>query len=201
MEAVLLQLQGTHTIKSVMTLLGVDKKKAIYYIHRLRKQGFVTTTKKSNQQRIYTISPLRKGTSYYDILNTYSPFQLVPVADVIVHGTQPGAEETLVFAITTKDIRTILASLALFRKITDWSLLYKLAKKHDLKQEIGALYDLSKTRMRVRKMPRRFSTYALPKTRTYTHLIKGLQSDHFKSIEQKWKVRLPFNTQDLEGYQ
>src|SRR3989338_5472755 len=79
-----------------------------------------------------------------------------------IYGKNPSLEETLVYAIKTGSLRTILASLALFKKITDWSELYQISKKNRIERQVGALYDLAKKIMRVRRMPDRFRNNALP---------------------------------------
>jgi DNA-binding PadR family transcriptional regulator len=49
------KLEGVQTVESVMALLGVGRQKAIYSLHRLRKQGYVKTRRRSDQTRIYKI--------------------------------------------------------------------------------------------------------------------------------------------------
>ncbi|MFH1972782.1 MAG: hypothetical protein ABIJ18_04875 [archaeon] len=198
----LIKLEGLQTIKSVMALLSIDKQKAIYYIYRLRKKGYVKTSKFSDNTRVYNISYSNrfKGINYYDILNKYSPVKLVKKT-YITYGVSPTLEETLIFAIKTKSLRTILASLALFKHIEDWSQLYQLAKKNHIEREVGALYDLARKIMRTRRMTKRFRNNALPKedNKCY-YIIDGLKSKNFKEIENTWKVYIPFNKQDLEDY-
>ena len=186
-----------------MTLLGVDRKKAIYYVRRLREQDYVKTRKRPDQTRIYSISFENKlqGVSYYDIINRHSPVKISAPNISNVYGKHPTIEETIVFAIKTGSLRTILAALALFRKIENWSELYKLGKQNRLERQIGALYDLSRLIMRkVRRMPNRFRNNALPKKGPFEYTIPGLQSTDFKNIENVWKVHLPFNRKDLEDY-
>lgn len=201
-EELLKKLEGLQTIKLVQDLLNVDKKKAIYYIYRLRKKGYVKTKKSSNNMRIYYISYSNKlkGVNYYDILNKHSPVKLVKKT-YVVYGTTPTLEETLIFAIKTGSIRSILASLALFKKIDNWSLLYQLAKKNNIEREVGALYDLARKIMRTRKMTKRFRNNSLPKKGDkFKYIIYGLKTKHFNEIENKWKIYLPFNKNDLEDY-
>jgi hypothetical protein len=100
-----------------------------------------------------------------------------------------------------KEIRPILASLALFKKIKNWPLLYKLAKKENLQRQVGALYDLARKIMKTRKMKKRFRNLSLPKkTDKFQHIISGLKSKDFQEIEKIWKVYIPFNKIDLEDY-
>ncbi len=201
-EELLNKIYGTQTINSVMILLDVNKQKAIYYIHRLRKQGYVKT-RYTNKTRIYYISKENrlKLTSYYDLINKYSPIKIAPRQDYKVYNRKISIEETLIFAVKTKNLRTILAALALFKYITDWSELYTLAKANHLERQIGALYDMTKTIMRVRRMTKTFRNHALPKKQyTFNYTIPDIKSKDFKEIENLWKIYLPFNKIDLEDY-
>ena len=196
------KLKGTQTIESVMSLLSTSREKAIYYIYRLRKKGYLKTKRQGNK-RIYYISFENKlgGISYYDIINKNSPIKISGAEIYKIYGKELSLEETLVYAIKTKSLRTILASLALFRKIHNWAKLYNLSKKNHTERQVGALYDLARKIMRTRKMTKRFLNHSLPKKKDkYVYIIDNLSSDDFKEIERKWKVYLPFNNADLEGY-
>lgn len=202
-KILLKKLEGVQTIKSVMSILDVNKEKAVYHIYRLRKAGYVKTRKSSNNARVYSISSENRlgGTSYYEIINKHSPIKISTPRVYRVYGKEHIIEEALVFAIKTQNLRTILAALSLFRKIEDWAMLYRLAKKNCIERQVGALYDLARTVMRVRKMPKRFRNNALPKKEhTFKHVIDGLKSKDFKDIEARWKMHLPFNKKDLEDY-
>ncbi len=194
--------KGIHTIESIMDILKLPKDKAIFQIHKLRKQGYVKTKRLSNNKRVYNISEENKlrGIKYEEIINKYSPIKLTIPKDYYVYRKKITLEETLIYAIKTQNIRTILASLTLFKRITNWKLLYSLAKENSIKQQVGALYDLARTIMKTRKMTKTFLKNALPKSNKYEYIIPNLQSTDFKTIEKKWKVYLPFNKQDLEDY-
>lgn len=198
------KLEGVQTIKSVMSILEVDKERAVYHIHRLRNNGYVKTKKMSDNTRVYNISIENKlgGISYYDIINQHSPVKVSTPEIYKVYGKKSVIEEALIFAIKTKNLRVILASLALFKKIEDWSILYQLAKKNCVERQVGALYDLSRLAIKkVRKMPKRFRTNALPEKKCqFEYAINGLKSKDFKDIENTWKMHLPFNKEDLEDY-
>ncbi|MBU2638958.1 MAG: hypothetical protein KJ955_08350 [Nanoarchaeota archaeon] len=201
-KELLMALKGIQTIKSVMILLGVDRKKAVYYIHRLRKAGYVKTKGASNKTRVYYISAENrlKAESFYDIINRHSPAKIAPLEETKVYGKRLAEEEALIFALKSGSIRVIIASLALFRHITNWKLVNKLAEKR-LKRQVCALYDVAKTIMRVRRMPERFKNSALPKKgEKYADIIQNFSSDDFKNIEEKWKVHIPLNKADLEDY-
>jgi hypothetical protein len=95
----------------------------------------------------------------------------------------------------------VLSSLALFKKIKDWNLLYRLAKQNNIQRQICSLYELSRTLFKTRKMTKRFQNLSKPsKKEKYLYIIKGLDSKDFKQIEKKWKIYLPFNKEDLTDY-
>src|SRR3989344_5879232 len=159
------KLAGIQTIESVMDILKVNKRMAIYYIHSLRRDGYVKTRRQSNNRRVYNISLDNKlgGKSYYDIINVYSPIKISTPIIHKIYGKEPSLEETLIYAIKTKSLRTILASLALFKKISNWTELHYLAKENHLKRQVGALYDLARKIMKVRRMVKGFRNNSLPK--------------------------------------
>lgn len=202
-QDILQKLAGIQTIESVMDILKVNKKKAIYYLYRLRKQGYIKTRRQSNNRRVYNISLENKlgGKSYYDIINQYSPIKIATPVIYKIYGKEPSLEETLIYAIKTKSFRTILASLALFKKINNWVELYNLAKENHIGRQVGALYDVAHRIMRVRKMTKRFRNNSLPKEKfKFRHVIPELRSQDFREIEDIWKIYLPFNMKDLEEY-
>ncbi|MBI4152385.1 hypothetical protein HY495_01630 [Candidatus Woesearchaeota archaeon] len=197
------KLAGIQTIESVMDLLKVDKRMAIYYIHRLRKEGYVKTRRQSNNRRVYTVSLDNKlgGKSYYEIINQHSPIKISTPVIYRIYGKEPSLEETLIYAIKTKSLRTILASLALFKKMNNWVELYHLAKENHIERQVGALYDLAVQIMKVRKMSSKFRSSALPKEAyKFEYVVPELKSRDFTEIEKVWRIYLPFNKKDLEEY-
>ncbi|MDP3990672.1 MAG: hypothetical protein Q8Q01_05730 [archaeon] len=197
------KLAGIQTIESVMDILEVNKRMAIYYIHSLRKDGYVKTRRQSNNRRVYNISLDNKleGKSYYDIINFYSPIKISTPIIHRIYGREPSLEETLIFAIKTKSLRTILASLALFKKINNWVELYNLAKENHIERQVGALYDLARRIMKVRRMTHKFRNNTLPnKEYQFEFLVPELRSKDFNEIENIWRIYLPFNKKDLEEY-
>ena len=197
------KLAGIQTIESVMDILNVGKRMAIYYLHRLRKEGYVKTRRQSNNRRIYNISLNNKlgGKSYYEIINQYSPLKISTPITHRIYGKEPTLEETLIYAIKTRSLRTILASLALFKKISNWVELYNLAKVNHIERQVGALYDLARHIIKVRRMTNKFRSNSLPKVGyTFEYIVPELKSKDFIKIEKVWKIYLPFNKKDLEEY-
>jgi len=197
------KLAGIQTIESVMDILEVDKEMAIYFLHRLRKEGYVKTRRQSNNRRVYNISIDNKlgGKSYYDTINQYSPIKISTPTIYRIYGKEPSLEETLIYAIKTKSLRTILASLALFKKISNWVELYTLAKENHIERQVGALYDLARHIIKVRRMTNKFRSSALPKEEyKFEYVVPELKSRDFIEIEKVWRIYLPFNKKDLEEY-
>jgi len=197
------KLKGIQTIESVMDSLRISKNKAILQIHNLRKAGYVKTKRLSNNKRVYSISEDNKlkGAIYEEIINKYSPINVTIPKNYYVYRKKLTLEETLIYAIKTHNIRTILASLGLFKSISNWKLLYHLAKENHLERQVGALYDMARTIIRTRKMGGFFLKNSLPKKNyDFRYLIPKLKSKEFKDIEKKWRIYLPFNEKDLEDY-
>ena len=198
------KLAGIQTIESVIDILRINRKMAIYYLQRLRKEGYVKTRRQSNNRRVYNISLDNKlgGKSYYDIINQYSPLKISTPTIYRIYGKEPSLEETLIYAIKTKSLRAILASLALFKKINNWVELYHLAKENHIERQVGALYDLARQIIKVRRMGNKFRSSALPKKEyKFEYIVPELKSRDFTEIEKVWKIYLPFNKKDLEEYQ
>lgn len=197
-------LEGVYTIETLCKRLKVNKTKAIYVLYRLRKLGFVKTTYGKNKKRLYFISlkNKQKGVSYTEIINLVSPIQIASSNPYYIHGKTPSYEEALIYALKQKDIRYIIASLSLFKKISNWNKLYALAKKEVLIKKIVVLYEVSKKVVgKIRKMPKKFTNQAKKeKPKSFIYIINPYSSQDFKDIEQKWKVYIPLNLSDLEDY-
>lgn len=201
-------LQGIYTLETLANRLTVDKSKATYIIHRLRKLGVVKTSYGAGKKRLYNISlrNKQKGISYTQWISRASPTTSYAIVaspnDYYVHDRTPSYEEAFIYAIKQKDVRYIIASLVLFRKISDWNLLYNLSKKDNLVIEVVALYEIArKIVKKIKRMPKRFFNLAKKKKANQFHyIIKGISSDDFKDVENKWKVYIPLNRADLEEY-
>lgn len=200
-------LEGFYTVRTLCDRLKISKNKAIYVIHRLRKIGAVKTSYGVNKKRLYYITIRNKqgGTSYTDVINNASPvtsYKLMePAKPYFIHGRIPSYEESLVYAIKQKTVRYTIVSLALFRKISDWNLLYRLAKKENIVREIVALYEVARKFVRkIKRMPKRFLHLAQKDINGFKYIVDGISSDDFEDIEKRWKVYIPLNRADLEEY-
>ncbi len=204
-EELLEKINGMQTIQSIKKILGVSKNKAVYFVHRLRKESYVKTKYSSDKKRVYYISAENAlgGTSYVDILNKHSPIKLSTTEVYKIYGRNVTIEETIIYAVKTRKIRYILASLWLFKYIKKWGELYQLAKKNNLEREIGSLYDLAVQKIpKMKKMNRKYRNNALPdKKDKYKEIVEGMKSKDYGKTEKTWKVYLPLNERDMVVYE
>ena len=197
------KIEGIYMLESIMATLKVDRGTAMNYISKLRKEGYVKTKRTSSGKRVYNISRQNKigGKSYYEVLNQISPIKLSESETYKVYGREITFEEILIYAIKSGKLRVVLASLALFKHINNWTLLAELSSKNGVQKQVCALYELGRSIMKVRKIGKQFLKTCLPKQDDkYVYIIPNLESKDFDEIQQKWKVYLPFNKGDLQEY-
>lgn len=198
------QLEGIQTIESVMTKLKIKRATAIKYIHLLRKKGLVETKVGSNKIHLYEVSrtPIIKigNPGYYEILNENSPIQVQEPYEHRVVDREISIEEAIAWAASTSSIRVHIAVLALFNKVTNWSRLYKWAKLHNTRRKVGALYDVARRILRVRKMDLRIKKRLLRANKENKYMVPLMRSKDFYDIEKEWRVYIPFNKKDLMRY-
>jgi len=200
-------LQGVWTLDTLADRLKITKAKAVYVAHRLRKLGFVKTWYGAGKKRVYNVSIRNKakGKSYTDKVNEASDnpgIQVMESSPHYVYNREISYEEALVYAVKQRSIRYLIASLALFRKIENWGLLYRLSKEEKIIPQIVALYEIARRVIpKVRRMPKRFLHLAESKKgKRFSYIVQGISSENFSDIEKKWKVYLPLNMSDLEEY-
>lgn len=198
------RLEGINTLKMVMKELNVRKSTAIKMLSLLRKEGFVETSGGGKKPRLYTISPIRiagkEHLGLYDIINKYSKIKLFKPFEHKVMDRRLSIEEAIPMAIKEGNFRLTLASLGLFNFVRDWKKLHYFAKKYDVRKEVGALYDVARTWMKVRKMDERTRKSLLKGKIRKRFIIRHAKSKDFKDIEKKWNVYIPFNRADLVRY-
>lgn len=199
------KLHGLQTVSTISKNLNVKKRTAINYTWKLRKNGYLTSIGGGRNIKLYRISHLkfkkREGYSLYELINKYSRVKLSAREDYIIHSKkEPTPEEVLVKTIILKEFRLMLASLELFNKIKDWSKLKKLAEKYEIERNIGALYDVARKFIRVKRMDQR-TRKALLRGKGKKFLFYKVKSKSFQDIEKKWRVFIPLNKQDMEIYE
>src|SRR3989344_7742842 len=192
-------------VKDIEKKLNIKRATAINYISLLRKKGLVRTWYKKDKSRIYIIrkvaKPIIGNESFYDIINKYSPMKVAFRANYRVIGEKISIEESIIRAIETKHPKIILASLTIFNHIKNWPLLLELAKAYNIRRKIGALYELARRFIRVRKMPKKTLNSLLNAKNEPNSIVDNFKSKDFKDIEKKWKVYLPFNKVDMLEYE
>ncbi|MBI2632485.1 hypothetical protein HYW75_05765 [Candidatus Pacearchaeota archaeon] len=203
-KLVVKKLEGLQTVSTIAKNLNISKRTAINYVWSLRKKGFLSTEQAGRKVRIYRVSLVKKkkvGHSLYDLINSNSKVKIWVKMDYIIHSDKkPSVEEILVRAIITGEFRVILASLGLYNKIVDWSGLMFFARKYNVEKKVGALYDVARMEMKVRKMDLRTRNALLKKKARKEYIIKNVKTKDFKEIEKLWGVYVPFNKADLEVY-
>jgi len=197
------ELEGLQTVNSIAKQLNVDRRTSINYAWALRKKGFLENVY-GGRVKLYRINPLIKrktGYSFYELLNKYSKVKLAVREDYIIHSEkEPSVEEILVRAVKNDNFRVVLASLGLFNKIRSWSRLYKFAKNYNVRRKIGALYDVAREIIRVRRMDDKTRKLLLNAKNEERYIISRFKSKSFQDIEKKWNIYIPFNKADLEVY-
>ncbi len=199
------KLSGLQTASTISKNLGVEKRTAVNYAWRLRKEGYLTSTGGGRSIKFYRISPLKfkgkKGYSLYGLINKYSRVKLNTSKDYIIHAKrEPPPEEILVRAISSNEYRLMIASLALFNKINNWSNLRILAEEYKIGRNVGALYDVARKFIRVRRMDEK-TRKALLKSNGKKFLFGyKIKSKNFQDIEKRWRVFIPINKHDMEIY-
>ena len=198
-------LEGFNRVESLQDKLKINRQRAIFLMYKLRALRYVKTYYGANNKRIYYISKRNKerGISYTSVLNKYAPTAGIRILDndnYFVHGRDITPEELMIYCLKQNSIRYVIASLILFRKIKDWSLLYKLAKKENAVNKIIALYEVARKSVRkIRKMPKRFYNLARKEKKFY-YIVEPYSSRDFGEIEKKWRTYIPLNIADLTEY-
>ena len=204
-QSIIKKIGSISTIRDMEEKLNINRATAINYIHLLRRKGLVRTWYKKDRTRLYIIKPVAKpiigNESFYDIINKYSPMKVAFRSNYRIVGRNISVEEAIIRAIETKHPKLILASLALFNHIKNWSLLSKLSKKYNVRKKVGALYELTKRFMRVRKINKKTLKTLLNAKNESKFIVDNFKSKDFKAIEKKWKVYLPFNKVDILEYE
>lgn len=197
-------LEGLQTIGTVAKKLNISRRTAINVVWKLRKNGLVETGYGKRKIRLYRIRTLKKPDigfkGLYDIINENSKVKLFTRQQYKVYDHELTIEEAITRAVKEGDFRTVLAALGLFKKIKSWPMLLKFAKKEDITKKIGALYDIAKTIIRVKRMDKKTRNALLKGEIKDEYIITKIKSNEFKDIEKEWNVFIPFNKADLEVY-
>lgn len=198
------KLEGINTLEMASKKLKVQKSTAVKIVSLLRKEGFVETSGGGKKPRLYTISPIRvagkEHMGIYDIINKYSKVKLFKPFEHKVIDRDLTVEESIPMAVQAGSFRLVLAALGLFNYVKSWPRLCYYSKKYNVARKIGALYDITRTIMKTRKMDDRTRKALLKGDDKGKFIIKPHKSKDFKDIEKLWRVYIPFNKADLRRY-
>jgi predicted DNA-binding WGR domain protein len=149
--------EGKYTIETFARANSLKRQSAINLLSKLKKQGFVETSGGGKQKRIYTIHKLakRKTNGFYDIVNKYSPEKLQPKFEHYVDGNYT-IEQAIIDGIKIGDVRTLEATMHLFKHVTDWKRLFDIAKKYRLEKQVTDLYTKARKRVKCKRIPQRY---------------------------------------------
>jgi hypothetical protein len=149
---------GTYTIERFADERGISRQSALNLLSTMKKKGLATVRGGGREKRLYAIfdRPQEKTNGFYDMVNKYSPEKLRPRFAHHVRGRYT-VEHAIIDGIRIGDARTKEATMHLFLRVTDWTRLFALAKKHDLKVEVIELYQKARMLMRTKRMPRRYT--------------------------------------------
>lgn len=144
-----------HTIETFAKKYNLTRQSALNKLSKLKKENFALVS--GGKKRIYTISNLKQKPTngFYDVINKYSPEKLVPKYKHYVYGNY-SIQKAIIDGLKTNDIRTKNATMHLFRHITDWKNLFKLAKQENLTKELYDLYKLARQKVKCKTMPKRY---------------------------------------------
>jgi len=197
------KLEGLQTVETISKELNIKRSTAINIAHELRKEGYLKNWM-GKRKRFYRITPKKNveigNPGFYEILDKYSRIKLVSPYEHRIIGRKLTVEEVLIRAIKTKDIKIIIVSLELFNHIKNWRLLSKLAEEEKLERFVGALYDVTRTIIKVRRMDKRIRNKLLNGKVKRKYLLLRVKSKDLKEIERRWNVYLPLNKADLMMY-
>ena len=198
------RIEGLQTVSTISKKLGVGRKTAIQYVSFLRKKGLAETIHGGRAIRSYRISrvPLIKNGNpgYYETLNKNSPIKIWEPYEHRIIGRKISVEEVIAWGASTRENRVHVAVLALFNKVRDWSRLYSWAVYFNSRRKVGALYDVARTFMRVRRMDGRIRKKLLEAKNEERYMLPRLHSKNYQDIEKRWKVFIDLNRADLMRY-
>ena len=153
---------------------------------------------------MYKISPFKAIKSgnpgLYEFLNHHSKIKIYAPYMERVHYHMLTPEEAIARAVKTENLRVILSSISLFNKVKNWPSLNKIAKKENIGKKVGALYDVARKIIRVRRMDKKTRKSLLKSKIDSKFIVKNAKTKDFEDIEKIWKVYIPFNKEDLDVY-
>jgi len=150
-------LDGKYTLETFARKRGLTKPSALNLLAKLKNSGYAEVSGGGRQKRIYTLykTPKRKTNGFYDLINKYSPEKLQPKFEHYVFGKYT-IEQAIIDGLKIGDIRTLEATMRLFRQIKNWKKLFDLARKEKLTQKLISLYVQARKKIKCKTMPKRY---------------------------------------------
>lgn len=190
-------LEGLYTLDLIMEKLGIARQTALNLLSKYKKLGYVAVSGGRGNKRIYKITrykQAKEGVGLFDVLNKYSKIKLWQPYEHRHFGKYT-MENVIIDAFKYNSPRVSISTLSLFRRVTNWSMLYNLAKKNNLLNYLGAMYESARLTIKMPKMDEK----------TYNALLRNCKLKEQKAktiseIEKRWKIRLGFNEKDLGVY-
>jgi hypothetical protein len=189
-------IQGLQTLESISKKLNLTRNSAMNFISKLKRQGYATSSGGGKHIKIYKISlktnpPFQDG--MFDILSKNTPIKLSPYFTHKVIGTYK-IEDAIVDLLKLEDVRPILGSAYLLNKVKDWH--YLKNKARGMEAKLGALYDLTRTIRKTRKMPKDVRTALLKKRpkKIYYWLLEKKP----REFEKIWNTTVPLRGGDFD---
>ncbi len=197
-------LEGLQTAETTAKLLNISRRTAINYISQLNKKGFARLYSGGRKKRIYLIKTYflkEKGhPGLIETINKNSNVKLAEPCKHRIYSKKLSIEEAIAEAakqgIETENYRMLIAVLPLFNKVKNWPLLYRFAKEKDARNLVGALYDVAKQFVKVRKMNKTTRNRLLT-DRKKRYLIKRIKTRDFPEISRIWNVEISLNKADF----
>ena len=151
---------GKYTLETFAKENNLSKQSAINKLSKLKQLGYAEVSGGGKQKRIYTIYKVikKKTNGFYDMVNRFSPEKLQPNFEHFVHGKYR-VENAIIDGLHIGDVRTLEATMHLFNHITNWKLLFGMARKDKLQKEVLKLYQKARETTKCRKMPKRYMRY------------------------------------------
>jgi hypothetical protein len=200
------KLEGLHTLETAAKALNVKKSTAVKMMSILRKEGFVETSGGGKKPRLYKISPLRiagkEHLGLYDVINKYSKVKLWEPYKHKIMDRDLSVEEAIPMAVKEGEtnFRLALAALGLFNHVKDWPKFCQYTKKYNVARRAGALYDVARTIMKIKRMDKRTRNALLKGKDKSRFIVKPHKPEYYKDIEKTWRVYIPFHASDLTRY-
>ena len=149
--------EGKYTVETFAREHNLARQSAVNLLSKLKREGFVSVSGGGRQKRVYTITRTRQRQTngFYDVVNKYSPEKIVPKFIHRVVGRYT-IEHAIIDGIRIGDVRTLHATMHLFRHVTSWKRLFDLAKKYNIVKDVHTLYAEARKTTKCKTMPKRY---------------------------------------------